>query len=142
MCYPTDTTWNRVLTYPIQKPLSNTYYWGKQFMETIEEWRCPDNTKEEKYEIAICGLCYTVEFVDQVSLGDQDTIGLILPHDQKIRIARNISAENKAQTLLHEVIHGTLIGLGMNDLSENENLVQGLSQSLHQILKLDLTSFF
>ena len=92
-------------------------------------------------EITICGLSYTVEFVDQVLPGDPNTIGLITPQDQKIRISNGISPENKAQTLLHETIHGTLIGLGMLELSENENLVQGLAQSLHQILKLDLTSF-
>ena len=92
-------------------------------------------------KINICGLPYEVKVVEEVEPGDSSIIGKIFTDRQLILIKKSLKEEQKAQTILHEVIHGILIGIGLNDFSENENLVQGLAQALHQILKIDLTSF-
>lgn len=91
--------------------------------------------------ITICGLPFDVSFVEEVEMGEPNTIGKIFTDRQLILIKKSLSTEQKAQTILHEVIHGILIGIGLNEFSDNENLVQGLAQALHQILKVDLTSF-
>ena len=35
------------------------------------------------------------------------------------------------QTLIHEIVHGMLVNIGRNDLSENETFVQTLAMAIN-----------
>lgn len=45
------------------------------------------------------------------------------------------SIDGVQQTFWHEAMHASLVSLGYEKLSENEKLVEGLAQCIHQIIK-------
>ncbi len=85
-------------------------------------------------QIKVLGIPYKVEEVENIP-NTVDTIGLFLPQGQKILIKNSLPKEIKEQTVLHEVLHAVLWGLGEYELEENEKLVQSLATSLYQLSK-------
>ena len=52
----------------------------------------------------------------------------------RIRIDSSMSHKMKEQTLMHEILHGILEGLGMEDLNSDERAVQSIASALHLTL--------
>lgn len=50
----------------------------------------------------------------------------------EIRINKDISDESKKETLCHEVLHGMLIHLGYQELSQDEQFIQALGNAIYQ----------
>ena len=50
----------------------------------------------------------------------------------EIRINKDLTEENKKETICHEMVHGILTHLGYNDYSQDEQLVQALGNAIYQ----------
>ena len=54
----------------------------------------------------------------------------------EIRINKDMPEEMQMQTLVHEMLHGMLVLIGQNELSQDEQVVQSLSMAINQSFKL------
>ncbi len=88
----------------------------------------------EARKINILGLEYDIVFISPVAR-DEWLAGRIDFHEQVIYIDSEIKDDRKRITLLHEVIHGILSGLGFHSENQNEEMIQGLATGLHHFLK-------
>ena len=80
-------------------------------------------------QIKIGAIDYEVQHVRQHF--DNEWVGQISFTDQVIRISQDL--KDPIPTLLHEIIHGMLINMGIVD--HDEKFVQQISCLLHQVLK-------
>lgn len=88
-------------------------------------------------KIKICGIPYKIKEVDVIDEPDEGVIqGKILPSRSTILLKRSLPKQVKKSVLFHEILHGLLLELGYNDLSENETFVQSLSNAMYQTFKL------
>ena len=82
-------------------------------------------------KVNICGLPYeVVEEEDKFNIDCH--MGMITYKDLTIRINKDMHPEAKAETVCHEMVHGILVHLGYNDLSNDEQLVQALGNAIYQ----------
>ena len=88
-------------------------------------------------KITILGIEYEIERVPCISK-DEFLLGQIDYIRQKILIDGSISEEKAQVVLLHEIIHGILEALGMNDENQNETMIQGLAAALYVCFKSNL----
>lgn len=49
----------------------------------------------------------------------------------EIRVNKDISDENKKETIIHEMIHGILVHLGYSMEAQNEQFVQALANAIY-----------
>lgn len=82
-------------------------------------------------KVNICGIPYKViEYPDNF---DADThFGQIDYKMAEIRINKDMAEEIKEEAICHEIVHGMLVHLGYNDLSQDEQFVQALGNAIHQ----------
>lgn len=85
-------------------------------------------------KINILGLCYEVILTDQVSTSESLN-GMIDYQNLRILLDKNLAPDLLKQTFIHEVIHGVLNGLGMDDLRDDEKAVQGIASTLYCTFK-------
>ena len=78
---------------------------------------------------------YKIEQGEHRSDVNGDLYGEIKYEDNKIFIYRELDNDNKAVTLLHEMIHWIFYNAGQEDWRKNENLIECLSENLYQIIK-------
>lgn len=81
-------------------------------------------------KVWICGIPYQIvekETVDE----DGGCLGQILYRDCVIEIRKGLPKELYTQTLIHEIVHGMLVNMGRNDLSEDEIFVQSLAMAIN-----------
>ena len=50
----------------------------------------------------------------------------------EIYINKNMTAEAKAETICHEMVHGILVHLGYSEYAHDEQLVQALGNAIYQ----------
>lgn len=50
----------------------------------------------------------------------------------QIIVNKDMSDEIKEEAVIHEMVHGILIHLGYNDLSNDEQIVQSLANAIYQ----------
>ena len=80
-------------------------------------------------KIKIAGMPYKVKQVDVIDEEIEGiTRGAILYTEGKILIKRK--SKNKAETLMHEIVHGILVEIGRNDLTGDETFVQSMANAL------------
>jgi Zn-dependent peptidase ImmA (M78 family) len=60
-----------------------------------------------------------------------EACGEIEYRKQIIRINEDMAPEYKEQTLIHEIVHGILVSIGRNDLSDDEVFVQSLAAGIY-----------
>lgn len=84
--------------------------------------------------VDIMGLIYSIEEVDVVNKMIPRN-GEINFQDQTIKIDKELTDDRKAIVLVHEVIHGELEALGIEDFYNNENVVQSLAIALYHTFK-------
>ena len=84
-------------------------------------------------KVTICGIPYAVTLCDDNF--DMDLhFGQIKYGKAEIRINREVPPELQEQALMHEVLHGMLLMIGRDDLSQDETFVQSLSNAMYQSL--------
>ena len=79
--------------------------------------------------VKICGIPYVIKEC-QENLSDGDC-GMIDHRKQIITINQDMASEYKEQTLIHEMVHGMLVCIGRNDLSEDEVFVQSFANAIY-----------
>lgn len=88
-------------------------------------------------KVKICGIPFKIKEVSDIEKDNEGVVlGKIIHSKAKILIKKNLPKELKKSVLYHEVLHGILVQLGYNDLSDDETFVQGLSNALYQMFEL------
>lgn len=85
-------------------------------------------------KIKILATEYEVEEVEQIDKY-QRLLGQIGYIEQKIKIDKNISEDMKKETLIHEILHGTLEKLGLDEINEDEQKVHSIASTMYLVLK-------
>lgn len=80
-------------------------------------------------KVMVTGIPFEVQECHE-NFGD-GSCGEIEHRKQIIRINEDMALEYKKQTLIHEMVHGILVIIGRNDLSEDETFVQSLTQGIY-----------
>lgn len=83
-------------------------------------------------KVKIGGIIYKVIECVNPSEEDHNVDGMILYNKQELRLKKDMGNEYKENVFIHEIIHGILELIGME---QDENLVVRLSNALHQVIK-------
>ena len=88
-------------------------------------------------EVKICGIPYKIIEKECIESGNSGRcLGLITYDEGTIEIRKGQQPDYYNQTLIHEVVHGMLVMIGRNDLSEDETFVQTLALAISQTFDL------
>lgn len=88
-------------------------------------------------KIDICGVPFKIKQVDVLGEADTGIVqGEIHNSQGKIIICKRLPKRIKKRVLYHEMLHGILVQLGYNELSEDEIFVQSMSNAMYQMFKL------
>lgn len=82
--------------------------------------------------IKICGIPYSVKYVDDDFNADGNHFGQVNYLTAEIVINNGASDEVKYETLCHEIVHAMLVHIGRNDLTNDEIFVQSLANAISQ----------
>lgn len=82
--------------------------------------------------VNICGIPHKVIEVEDTFNVDCH-FGMIDYKKALIKINKDASLEIKRETLWHEIVHGILVHLGYNDLSNDEQFVQAVGNAIYQV---------
>ena len=86
--------------------------------------------------VTICGIPHKVIEVDHIEgVRGYTTQGEIDYPSATIRILKSLPEELKKAVLFHEVLHGMLVQLGYNELSEDERFVCALSNAMYSMFQ-------
>ena len=89
-------------------------------------------------KVSIFGIPHTVRYApDNFKTGDTH-FGEIDFAKCEIIINRDMPEEAQRETLIHEIVHGMLVMIGRNDLSDDETLVQSLALAISQTFELNI----
>ncbi|MCY6958276.1 hypothetical protein [Clostridium brassicae] len=79
---------------------------------------------------------YKIKYEDNPTDSEGDLLcGDIDYINEIIRLNKNIPLQTQELTLIHELFHGIFNAMGRNDLSVDENLIDGISERLYEIIK-------
>lgn len=81
-------------------------------------------------KVNICGIPYTVKECEDHFDSDCHC-GLIIYSECLIKINKNMHEEMKKATLCHEIMHGILLNIGREDLSNDENFVTAIGNAVY-----------
>ena len=85
-------------------------------------------------KVNICGVSHEVKKVMAIDEGCNGiTLGKIDHSKAEIELRSGMPSGLEQSTLFHEVLHGMLVQLGYNSLSEDETFVQGFSNAMYQM---------
>lgn len=82
-------------------------------------------------KVNICGLEHTVKYHDDAFNVD-DHWGMIDYAKCEIRINKDMNIAAQEETLCHEIVHGILVHIGYDELSQDEQFVQALGNAIFQ----------
>ena len=85
--------------------------------------------------VNICGVTYDVKYVND-SFNADTHFGQINYGKAEILVNKDLNSALTHETLCHELVHGILIHLGYNNLSNDEQFVQALGNAIHQSCKI------
>lgn len=88
--------------------------------------------------IKICGIPYEIIEKECIESSSGRCLGLITYDEGTIEIRKGQQPDYYRQTLIHEVVHGMLVMIGRNDLSEDETFVQSLALAISQTFELKI----
>lgn len=89
-------------------------------------------------KVNICGVPHKI--VEVTDTFDIDChFGQIDYKKCEIKINKDMTKENKKETLCHEMVHGIFVHLGFNDLANDETLVQALGNAIYQSFDIKFT---
>ena len=81
--------------------------------------------------VNICGIAHKVIEVEDCFDLDMH-LGQIDYKKAEIRINKDASSAIKEETICHEALHGILVHIGREDLSEDETFVTALANAIYQ----------
>lgn len=82
-------------------------------------------------KVNICGLKH--EVIERQDAFNVDChCGQIDYKDLIIKINKDMPEEAKKETLCHEILHGILVHLGYNNMSNDEQFVQAVGNAIYQ----------
>lgn len=87
--------------------------------------------KGGKMKVNVCGILHDVVEVE-TNLGNDGSLGLITYAKAMIEVNKDQSEECKIETLIHEMVHGMLVHIGREDLSNDETFVQSMANAIYQ----------
>ena len=82
-------------------------------------------------KINICGIEHKIIECDD-KFDVQTNLGMIDYTKAEIRVNRNMAESVKTATICHEALHGMLIHIGRDDLSNDEQFVTALGNAINQ----------
>ena len=88
----------------------------------------------KKGKVTICGVPHTIDIVDD-KFGNNDLLGQIEYAPAIIKLNGKMSDEMFNITCIHEVVHGMLVHLGYNQLSDDEVFVSSLAYAIEGTFK-------
>ena len=88
--------------------------------------------------IKICGISYKIIEKECIESSSGRCLGLITHDEGTIEIRKGQQPDYYRQTLIHEVVHGMLVMIGRNDLSDDETFVQSLALAISQTFELKI----
>lgn len=81
--------------------------------------------------VNICGITYKIEYVEDKF--DMDLhFGQIEYGKGRILVNKDLAPDVMRQTIVHEMVHGMLLALGYNELTNDEQFVQAFSTAISQ----------
>lgn len=83
-------------------------------------------------KINICGIPHEVIECEDSFVATAIHFGEIDYKKCVIKIASDMSKEQKEETLCHEILHGILVHLGYDEQSQDEQFVQALGNAINQ----------
>ena len=85
--------------------------------------------------VSICGIPH--EVIEREDVFDKEVVqfGQIDYRKAVITLNKNVSPEVKEESLWHEIMHGILVHLGYNEMSDNEQFIQAVSNGVYQAIK-------
>ncbi|AFC62008.1 hypothetical protein G166_gp76 [Clostridium phage phi8074-B1] len=87
------------------------------------------------YGLKIGGLTYDLQLLDSPpKLNGNAVLGMINYDRQEIYISNEQHIETKLVTILHEILHGIVHDRNLPVGGNEENIVDGLSRGIYQIL--------
>ena len=89
--------------------------------------------------IKICGIPYKIIEKECIESSNGRCLGLITYDEGTIEIRKGQQPDYYRQTLIHEVVHGMLVMIGRNELSEDETFVQSLALAISQTFDLKVS---
>ena len=83
-------------------------------------------------KVNICGVPYKIAEVDEIPSDIRGELvqGQIIYHEGKIYLRKSLPDKLKQSVLYHEWVHGMLVMIGRNDLSDNEELVCNIANAI------------
>lgn len=82
-------------------------------------------------KVNICGIPHNIVYVNDEFNADTH-FGQIDYGKAVIKISKDVSKEQQDEALCHEMLHGILIHIGKEELSQDEGFVQSLSNAIYQ----------
>lgn len=87
--------------------------------------------------VKICGIPYQIIEKECIE-GNGRVLGEITYDECIIKMRTGMNPDYYNQTLIHEVVHGMLVMIGRNDLSDDETFVQTLALAISQTFELKI----
>lgn len=84
--------------------------------------------------INILGINYKVEKVEDIN-NNENQLGEIDYHKNIIKIKKTVEKQTQDESLVHEIVHGILLGIGYHELNDDEQFVSALSRGIYQVFK-------
>ena len=82
-------------------------------------------------QVNICGIKYdVVEYEDAFDVDKH--FGMIDYMQAKIKVNKDMNDQIKQEAIYHEMVHGILVHIGYNGLSQDEQFVQALGNAIMQ----------
>ena len=82
-------------------------------------------------KVNICGIPHKVIYCKD-EFNTDTHYGQIDYGKAVIKISEDVSREQQDEALCHEILHGILVHIGKDELSQDESFVQCLSNALYQ----------
>lgn len=85
--------------------------------------------------VSVCGIPH--EVIEREDVFDKEVVqfGQIDYRKAVITLNKNVSQEVKEESLWHEIMHGILVHLGYNEMSDNEQFIQAVANGVYQAIK-------
>lgn len=88
-------------------------------------------------KVNICGIPYTI--VNCKDPFDSGQVGMIDHLECKIFVTEKLKYQIRKETICHEILHGILLHIGKNELSQDEEFVQCLANAISQSFIIKIT---
>lgn len=85
--------------------------------------------------VTICGIPHKIVMCED-SFNVDTHFGQINYAKCEIKLNKDLPRETMEETLVHEILHGIFIHLGFNDVAQDEQFVQALSNAINQTFTL------